>query len=144
MVHHRTAKKRQRPVKPHGNTPEEPRSSGPSGGRPRKFNSAKGLVNAIFREKDPVELGATLLGCGNAATAAKIYTLLLEYRFGKPLQQLEAGGPDESRIVYQFVTHAPRPNYTGSAPDAVQNRGDGPAGDPTASSGDHRTEDEND
>ncbi len=109
--------------------------------RPR---TAKGLVDAIFQKTDPVTLGAALLGKDGTATAAKIYALLLEYRFGKPLHQLEAGGPDESRIVYQFVTHAPRPDYTGSAPDAVENRGSGPAGDATGSSEDHGTEDEND
>jgi hypothetical protein len=117
------------------------RTASPRKARPR---NAKGLVDAIFQKKDPVKVGAKLLGCKSDATAAKTYALFLEYRFGSPAKQIEAAAPGESRIVYQFVTHAPRPNYTGSAPDAVENRGGGPTGDASGSNEDQGTEDEND
>lgn len=70
----------------------------------------QGLVDAILEKNNPVSVASKLLKCKSAATVAKIFALLLEYRFGKPVQQIEASGPEGAQITYQFVTSAPRPN----------------------------------
>jgi len=78
------------------------------------------MVKAIFRANNPVQIAGKLLDGEGDATAGKLFLQLLEYLYGKPDQQFEAGGPGEGRIVYQFVTTAPRPQYpTSSTSGAV-------------------------
>lgn len=76
-------------------------------------------MDAIFERADPVEIGADLLHGEGDATVARFLALLLEYRFGKPIQHIEASGPEGAQITYQFVTSAPRPNR-GEAEDAEE------------------------
>ena len=79
----------------------------------KQFGDIKRLVNAIFAEADPVEVGSRLLAGTGDATVAKTFALLLEYLFGKPVQQIEASGPEGAQITYQFISSAPRPNRGG-------------------------------
>ena len=68
------------------------------------------LVRAIFSANDPVEVATSLLKCKSDATRARIFAMLFDYLYGKPVQQMEASGP-EGEKVFQFVTYAPRPQH---------------------------------
>jgi hypothetical protein len=76
----------------------------------KQLGDIKRLVDAIFAVADPVEVGSRLLAGKGDATVAKTFALLLEYLFGKPVQQIEASGPEGAQITYQFISSAPRPH----------------------------------
>src|SRR5271155_571147 len=116
-----------------------------------RMREVKRLVRAIFSAKNPVEVGTSLLQCKSDATRAKIFAMLLEYLYGKPVQQMETNGPDGEKVLFQFVTHAPRPERNPATPGPQGFGGDlgggalsvPPAGTP-ANDDDTSKEDEND
>ncbi len=79
----------------------------------RETSDVRRLVDAIFDKNDPVETGTRLLRSKADSTVAKIWALLLGYRYGKPVQQIEASGPEVAQVTWNFVTRAPRPAYGG-------------------------------
>ena len=78
--------------------------------RPKPLpRNALQLANAIFAKNDPVATATRLLHCKSAATVAKTWTLMIEYRYGKPVQHLEAHSADGQPVTVQLVTTVPRP-----------------------------------
>jgi hypothetical protein len=71
------------------------------------YKDVRRLVDAIFEKNDPVATATYLLTGKPNPTVAKTWALLLEYRYGKPAQQLEGAGPSGGR--FNFITTAPRP-----------------------------------
>ena len=88
------------------------RTSRRAAAKRKQLGDIKRLVDAILEKNDPVRVASKLLKCKSDATIAKIFALLIEYRFGKPVQQIEASGPAGEKITYQFITTAPRPDYS--------------------------------
>lgn len=100
--------------RPHRGGPErasnqEAESNSTETPRPKTYRDARALVNAIFQKHDPIETAGKLLTGAADSTAAKIWALLLEYRYGKPVQHLEAQGADGAPVTMQLVTTVPRP-----------------------------------
>ena len=88
--------------------PKGRKTSGPK--RPKPIpRDARQLVNAVFQRINPVTTAARLLRCKADATVAKTWTLMLEYRYGKPVQHLQAQGADGAPVTVQLVTTVPRP-----------------------------------
>jgi len=81
----------------------------------------KRLVRAIFARNDPVEIASQLLGKEGDATMAKIFQLLMEYLYGKPVQQYDAGGPYDDRRPFQIAAHIPRPRMPQAAAETASN-----------------------
>ncbi|HMD31666.1 MAG TPA: hypothetical protein VKG84_07135 [Candidatus Acidoferrales bacterium] len=98
--------------------------------------NVKRLARAIFVRNNPVDVASRLLSGEGDATMARTFTLLMEYLYGKPLTQLDSGGPEDDRVIYQFVTRAPRPQLPAQAAE--------PAGDAGAQISNPPTEDEHD
>jgi hypothetical protein len=78
---------------------------------PWRMRDVRRLVRAIFSAKDPIEVGQDLLSKKGDATVAKVFTLLIEYLYGKPVQPIEATGANGEKGIFQFVTYAPRPQH---------------------------------
>jgi hypothetical protein len=85
--------------------------------------SAKRLARAILKKNDPVEVASKLLEGEGDATMGRTFALLLEYLYGKPVQHVEASGPDDEKMFYQYVTYAPRLQHQ------LADRGASPHGD---------------
>jgi hypothetical protein len=84
---------------------------------------ASALVKAIFVENDFVDIATKLMKGEGDATAGKLYLQLLEYYYGTPEQQMERRGLKEGRILYQFVSNVPEPQYQTQAPCATNSSG---------------------
>ena len=72
-----------------------------------KFTDVRELVDSIFEKNDPVTTATDLLRGKANPTVAKIWGLLLEYRYGKPSVHIDASGPEGAH--FNFITLAPRP-----------------------------------
>ena len=72
-----------------------------------KFTDVRQLVDSIFEKNDPVTTATDLLRGKANPTVAKIWALLLDYRYGKPPVHIDASGPEGSH--FNFITLAPRP-----------------------------------
>jgi hypothetical protein len=72
---------------------------------PKTYRDARALVNAIFRANDPVKIASELL---KGKDGCKVWLQLLEYGYGKPVQEIEA--TDSEGMKFNFITLAPRPN----------------------------------
>lgn len=71
--------------------------------------SAAELARAIFERNDAVEIASDLLQEAGDTTAAKIYTLLLEYVYGRPLQAEAAEDAEGGDVPCVYVSSIPRP-----------------------------------
>lgn len=60
---------------------------------------AKKLVQAFFTKNDPLKKASELWNCGNPAVEVKVWQILMEYRFGKPMQKHEGSGESGEFIM---------------------------------------------
>jgi len=70
-------------------------------------SDAKRLVRSIFAKSDPRDVAKKLLDGDGNATSARIFTLLMEYLYGKPLSRLDESG--ERPFVFDYISRVPRP-----------------------------------
>jgi len=68
-------------------------------------------MRAVFRKNNPVDVATKLLNQAGDASKTKVFVQCLEYLYGKPVQHVEARGPDGEKVTFQFVTTVPRPQY---------------------------------
>ena len=77
--------------------------------RRRPVTDVRGLVDAIFAQRHPVAVAVRLLDSDRPTVAARVLERLLEYRFGRPKQMIEATGPGGGPVRVEIISHIPRP-----------------------------------
>ncbi len=89
-----------------------PKSRDPVGtGRKKKSapENVRALVKAIFARHDPIEVASKLLTCNRPTVVARVLERLLDYKYGRPRQAIEATGPGGGPVRLVIVSHIPRP-----------------------------------
>ncbi len=93
-------------------------------GTGRKKKSApenvRALVEAIFARHNPVEVASKLLTCNRPTVVARALERLLDYKYGRPRQAIEATGSGGGPVRVVIVTHIPRPARPDSGRGSVQ------------------------
>lgn len=69
----------------------------------------KDLVAAIFKKVDPVTKAIKLLEFGSDKTQATVLLRLLEYAYGRPVQEIKGPGPGGA-IPVQLITNLNLPD----------------------------------
>jgi len=67
------------------------------------------LVDAVFARRDPVTDAVELLGCERPMVRARVWERLLEYKYGRPAQQVVTSGPRGGPVRVEIISHIPRP-----------------------------------
>ncbi len=89
-------------------TPLKLRPSRESGKKSAPEN-VRALVKAIFARHNPVEVASKLLNCNRPTVVARVLERLLDYKYGRPRQAIEATGPGGGPVRLVIVSHIPRP-----------------------------------
>ena len=90
-----------------------PKTGGRAAGTPNKIKrqTVEMFVDAVFsrlkseKGTDAEQMGVALLTCGNPAVTAKIWQLLLEWKYGKPSQTVINQG--DAVAGYEFNIPSP-------------------------------------
>lgn len=76
------------------------------GSRNKKLTDIDIFVARIEQEMDLGQVGIDLLKCGQAATIAKVWQIVLEYKLGKPVQPIVE--PEADEIFFGELPVAPK------------------------------------
>jgi hypothetical protein len=81
---------------------EQARENGKKGGRPKgaKGTAAREVrkfVDKVFAKLDPEKFAIELLNCNDEKIRATVFLRLLEYRYGRPMAQLDPKS-EENRV----------------------------------------------
>lgn len=73
------------------------------GGKNKSTTEVQALVDAIFKKVDPVAKAIKLLEFGSDKTQASVLLRLMEYRYGKPAQEITGQGGEPIRVLVEHI-----------------------------------------
>ncbi len=82
------------------------------GGKGRRGDkaAARAMADEVSRHRDLIAVAVQLLDSDKHTVVARVWERLLEYRFGRPAQMIEASGPGGGPVVVKIISHVPRPD----------------------------------